>query len=87
MYYSISPDRESGDHNHRGNTMQLSDHSYTRLQDRNITEDDINHLIKYGSHWSCSRQEGIHYARLNNLFAVFHGSGYWLVTAYRLEDQ
>jgi hypothetical protein len=66
--------------------MQMSDHANEQIESRGISEVEIRELISNGSHWPCKNDPEIHYARYHNLFAVLHGRGNWLITAYRLGE-
>ena len=64
--------------------MQLSHHANERLSERNISESELFELERYGARWADPADDSIFYARLGDLFAVFHGHDNWLITAYRL---
>jgi hypothetical protein len=66
--------------------MQMSSHANDRIESRNISEPEIQELLDLGSRWNCKTDPEIHYARYHNLFAVLHGRGDWLITAYRLGE-
>ena len=66
--------------------MQLSHHANERLTERDITEAELLELVACGATWRDKSDPAIRYTRLGNLFAVFHGKGNWLITAYRLGE-
>ena len=65
--------------------MQMSIHAKSQSATRNISEDEIDSAIKYGSRWHCDRNPDIHYARLNGVMVVMHGRGCFVLTAYSPE--
>jgi hypothetical protein len=65
--------------------MHMSSHAKSQAVTRNISEDEIDSAIKYGSRWHCDRDPNIHYARLNGVLVVMHGRSSFVLTAYAPE--
>ena len=65
--------------------MQMSYHALEQINNRHISEAEVEAALSTGSRWNCPFDPEITYVRCDRMFVVTAG-GDWVLTAYRLEN-